>query len=74
MQATVSMGMRRVGQTGASRSSTSTRNRNEADKRQELAAPRDEPELKTMVVLRSGYLIKEPLHGHFLSRPRKRYF
>ena len=27
-----------------------------------------------MVVLRSGYLIKQPLHGHLLSRPRKRYF
>ena len=27
-----------------------------------------------MVVLRSGYLIKQPIHGHFLSRPRKRYF
>ena len=27
-----------------------------------------------MVVVLSGYLIKAPLHGHILSRPRKRYF
>ena len=27
-----------------------------------------------MVLLRAGYLIKQPLHGRLLSRPRKRYF
>ncbi len=27
-----------------------------------------------MVFLLSGYLIKQPAHGHLLSRPRKRYF
>ena len=27
-----------------------------------------------MVAVLSGYLIKQPLHGHMLSRPRKRYF